>query len=142
MEPVNISGVYPLHPLLEFEPTQTEVHSTSLKPHVGVIILLAQLPAADPVDHGTPDSPSGQNDVLQPTASSLLINPSQATSQLPSVEDMMYATALELEVWKEEQKLVEKVLYRNGNFRRPTDVQPKNFPRRSKSELEPLTWKC
>lgn len=106
MEPVNIAGMFQMESLLQFERPNQDIHSTTFKPQMGVVFLLSQIPT-ELLNHSAIDT-----SFIEPHsnvgASTSANNATSVTEPAISLEDMMYATALELEVWKEEQKLLER----------------------------------
>jgi len=141
IEPVNIAGVFQMESLLQFGSPNQEVHSTTFKPQMGVVFLLSQIPTAlvnqSAIDTSfvEPHSQIGASTSANNAATSI-------TEPAISLEDMMYATALELEVWKEEQKLLERekqgrarVEYLellNCEYRRQVTMKETAFERRVK----------
>ncbi len=141
IEPVNIAGVFQMESLLQFGSPNQEVNSTTFKPQMGVVFLLSQIPTAlvnqSAIDTSfvEPHSQIGASTSANNAATSI-------TEPAISLEDMMYATALELEVWKEEQKLLERekqgrarVEYLellNCEYRRQVTMKETAFERRVK----------
>ena len=165
LEPVNITGIFPMSSLLDAG--LNEVNSTLLKPQIGVVVTLSQIEAEaeqqtskltlsqieaeaeqQTSNHSCP-SPT-LHSIHSSTVSSELtkavsvINSSSSkkkrTRQEKNQDDLMYATALELEVWKEQQKILEKekqersrTLYMellNSEYRQQAAVKEAAFQRR------------
>jgi len=104
-EPLNISGIYPLMPLLEG--VEEYNCKSSVKPQVGVVFLLSSLaqqtcemPSPNPPNVGVPISKSSES--LKPTKD--VVNELDQKNQ----DEILYATVLELEIWKEEQKMIQQ----------------------------------
>ena len=107
MEPINISGVFPVTAMFNEPLPDDAVHSTMQKPSLGVVFLVHQIK----------DAHIGQDP--QPPHSSVVVSSSNINHhpdntlagdhrQHEQLDALVYATALELEVWKEEQKLLEQ----------------------------------
>ena len=149
LEPVNITGIFPMSSLLDAG--LNEVNSTLLKPQIGVVVTLSQIEAEaeQQTSHHSCPSPT-LHSIHSSTVSSELtkavsvINSSSSkkkrTRQEKNQDDLMYATALELEVWKEQQKILEKekqersrTLYMellNSEYRQQAAVKEAAFQRR------------
>ena len=117
LEPVNITGIFPMSSLLDSG--LNEVNSTVLKPQIGVVVTLSQIEAEAEQQTSNHSCPSPTlHSIHSSTVSSELtkavsvINSSSSKKkrirQEKNQDDLMYATALELEVWKEQQKVLEK----------------------------------
>lgn len=103
-EPLNISGIYPLTPLLE---GVEEYNGKSVvKPQVGVVFLLS--PAKQTCEITSPNPPNAPIPSLKFSES--LRPSSDELSRLDhkKQDEILYATMLELEIWKEEQKTIQQ----------------------------------
>lgn len=112
LEPVNIVGIFPLASLLETE--ANDVDATLPKPQMGVVITLTQIAQPANLSYSSPAQHSINSSVisLEPVKANLDTSGASSIRKLDGQgkcpEDLMYAAALELEVWKEEQKLIEQ----------------------------------
>jgi hypothetical protein len=116
---VHISDIFPMRSLLQASHTNFNTNSTAMKPQMGVQILISKsvqktagqspvvtssgLPFSDsPVKFSSPNRRAGLSH-REPPCSFPVADPGLNKRQ----SDLLYATALELEVWKEGQKLAE-----------------------------------
>ena len=152
IEPINISGIFPISSLLEME--LNEINSSFTTPQIGVVVTLSEAepktktqPASQTYTAPTP--PNVQWSIISSETvktcsekvrlSSKKNRRDQEKSQ-ETEESLVYAAALELEVWKEEQKLREKERQEhtrasylellNSEYRRQAAIKEAAFQRR------------
>lgn len=154
LEPLNITGIFPLNSLLETD--SNENNSASMKPQVGITIRISQA-ASQSTTNLVQSSPAPGSDHPSVRVSSEPVNTNRDSLNFSSAErhrqekiqeDLLYATALELEVWKEEQKLLEQEKQErsrasymellNNEYRRQTALKEAALQRRVRrvEELE------
>lgn len=137
LEPLNISGIYTLKPLLEG--VEEYNHKSSVKPRMGVVFLLSsiahqtcEIPASDPPNLQIPSLKSSQS--IKPTRDEL------SGFDQKKQDEILYATVLELEIWKEEQKMIQQQKLQqsshshlellNDEYRRQVSKNEANFQTR------------
>lgn len=152
LEPINISGIFPISSLLEVD--LNEMNSGFTTPQIGVVVTLSEAEpktATQPANqtNTAPTPPSIQSSIVSSETvktcsekvriSSKKHRRSQGKTQ-ETEESLVYAAALELEVWKEEQKLLEKERQErtrasylellNSEYRRQAAIKEAAFQRR------------
>ena len=111
LEPVDLPGIFPLTSSLENESSENLI---SMKPQIGVVISLSEIEHTEMQQKDRTFSQNPSSCVVSPAVRDLEPNPNPSNHQAKRKgeekiqEDLLYATALELEVWKEEQKLLEQ----------------------------------
>lgn len=115
LEPINISGIFPITSLLETE--TEEADSNPVKPQIGVVVTLseAEQRTNQPTNQTYTTATAGDvSSVISSECAEVCSEIARFSSKKnrnhrgKTQEDIFYATALELEVWKEEQKLLEQ----------------------------------
>ena len=117
LEPINISGIFPMSSLLELN----ALNESFTTPQVGVVVTLSEAEAkstTQPTNQTyTALSPSvhssiASSETVKTCSEKVMFSSKQnrrSQEKTRETEDsLIYAAALELEVWKEEQKLLEK----------------------------------
>jgi hypothetical protein len=150
LEPINISGIFPMCSLLELN----ALNESFTTPQVGVVVTLSE---AEPKSTTQPTnqtytalSPSvhssiaiASSETVKTCSEKVMFSSKQnrrSQEKTRETEDLIYAAALELEVWKEEQKLLEKEKQErarssymelfNSEYRRQTAIKEAAFQRR------------
>lgn len=113
MEPANISGVFRFKSLLEAPETDDTVHSTQLKPSLGVLFIVSQLwnyTPSSPQDAQLPSTSTAppNNNMSEKFHEHPSVSANILSLMNPELDKMTYAAALELEVWKDQQKMMEQ----------------------------------
>lgn len=115
LEPINISGIFPVTSLLETE--AKEVNSNPMRPQIGVVVTVSEAEQRTNQPTNQTYTTAAARDAVS-VISSESVEICTEVDRFPSKKnrkgleksqkDIFYATALELEVWKEEQKLLEQ----------------------------------
>ena len=147
LEPINISGVYPMTALLANSPEKAKLN-TECQPKVGVAVIISLetriASGADAVNQNIPGS-SSMKTVPEET-------PTATNSPMEAVGNgnLAYAVALDLDIWKQDQKRLEQERLKreteshlqllNSEYMRQLSIKESAFQERLKQvkELEQL----
>ena len=107
VEPLKITGLYPMKPLLNDVELKQSAIEGSYKPRMGIQVLISHVPSvpSSSVKENAPhvDSQTRNVPVTEPSEPAAPTDSARSEGKDPRNE-LMYAAAMELEVWKEEQK--------------------------------------